>query len=245
MPGADLEEPEPIKGSRVLLLGMSLSGAAALINEVGWTRVLSLTLGPTTYAFTLMLCAMIAGIGLGAAIGSTWARRRSVRLSTFAWIEILIGASSLALVPAFGRLTALHWTTRCATHGFFRIDTDPRVPAHVRHDARAHNASRNDISRGFGVYARSNSFLGSRVSAVYAANTVGGIVGSLGGRIRSDPDDRFTIHADSCRLDQRRRRSSRVGRKPALDAFCGCDRPGGRRLLDSEMEPAVDGVRSV
>src|SRR5262245_39990054 len=52
-PAADPEQPEPMAASRTLLLAMFLSGSAALMNVVGWTRVLSLALGPTTYAFTL------------------------------------------------------------------------------------------------------------------------------------------------------------------------------------------------
>ena len=43
-------------GPSIVLAAMFVSGAAALMNEVGWTRVLGLVAGPTTYAFTLMLC---------------------------------------------------------------------------------------------------------------------------------------------------------------------------------------------
>src|SRR5689334_18679496 len=41
-------------GPHIILIAMMLSGFAALINEVAWTRVLGLSVGPTTYAFTLM-----------------------------------------------------------------------------------------------------------------------------------------------------------------------------------------------
>src|SRR4030095_3780832 len=60
----------PASGPRIVLIAMFLSGTAAFINEVARTRVLALVIGPTTYARTLMLCSMIAGLGLGAALGS-------------------------------------------------------------------------------------------------------------------------------------------------------------------------------
>src|SRR5262249_6168832 len=63
-------EESQIAGPHIILIAMLMSGFAALIDEVAWTRVLGLAVGPTTYAFTLMLTSMIAGLGLGAAIGS-------------------------------------------------------------------------------------------------------------------------------------------------------------------------------
>lgn len=55
-------------------LAMSLLGAsgfAALVHEIAWTRILSLLLGPTTYAFAATLAAVIAGVALGSGTG-TW-----------------------------------------------------------------------------------------------------------------------------------------------------------------------------
>src|SRR5205085_7847883 len=92
--------------STIILLAMFLSGLAALADEVAWTRVLALVVGPTTYAFTLMLCAMITGLGLGAALATRWRMR-------FAWLQVAIGITSLALIPAFGRLPL--WIARLVT----------------------------------------------------------------------------------------------------------------------------------
>src|SRR2546423_7169466 len=100
-------------GSYIVLLAMFLSGLAALADEVAWTRVLALVVGPTTYAFTLMLCAMIAGLGFGAALAARWLKRDAVRPATFAWVQIAIGFSSLALIPAFGQLPL--WIARLVT----------------------------------------------------------------------------------------------------------------------------------
>ena len=40
-------------------------------HEIAWTRILSLVLGPTTYAFAAALAAVIAGVALGSGAG-TW-----------------------------------------------------------------------------------------------------------------------------------------------------------------------------
>jgi len=166
-------------GPRILLVAMLLSGVAALMNEVAWTRVLGLVVGPTTYAFTLMLCAMITGLAFGAAIGSHVARRYEVRPSTFAWIEVGVGFASLALVPAFGQLPVWIGTLvkRYAASFaalqvldlflFFGLLLLPTMLLGMTFPIAAR------------LYAKSDSLLGTEVSAVYAFNTIGGIIGSL------------------------------------------------------------------
>ena len=42
-----------------------MTGFAALVCEVAWTRTLVLVLGPSTYAFTIVLATFLAGLGLG------------------------------------------------------------------------------------------------------------------------------------------------------------------------------------
>src|ERR1041384_1875278 len=54
---------------------IAISGFVALIYEVTWTRVLAMTLGPTTYAFSAMLVAFIAGLAIGSAIAARLMQR--------------------------------------------------------------------------------------------------------------------------------------------------------------------------
>jgi spermidine synthase len=49
---------------------IAISGFVALVYEVIWTRVLAMTLGPTTYAFSAMLVAFIAGLAVGSAVAA-------------------------------------------------------------------------------------------------------------------------------------------------------------------------------
>ena len=54
---------------------VAISGFAALMYEVAWTRLLALVIGPTTYAFATMAAAFISGLALGSALGTRLARR--------------------------------------------------------------------------------------------------------------------------------------------------------------------------
>src|SRR6185436_847845 len=67
---------KPVSPSLAILL-LGLTGFAALVHEIAWTRILSLVLGPTTYAFAATLAAVIAGVAIGSGIGSWLIATRS------------------------------------------------------------------------------------------------------------------------------------------------------------------------
>lgn len=60
-----------------LLVGLPflLSGMAALIFEMGWFRLLSQIIGPSVYAFAVMLAVYLLGIGLGSLLAASVVRR--------------------------------------------------------------------------------------------------------------------------------------------------------------------------
>src|SRR5947199_9640662 len=77
-----LRDPRPIKSYSSSLLSIIticfvLSGAAGLIYEVLWARILGLVFGATTLAISAVLCAFMAGLALRRA----FAGRGSGRLS--------------------------------------------------------------------------------------------------------------------------------------------------------------------
>jgi spermidine synthase len=69
--------PQPLEPSRVWLAATALgaSGFASLTLQVVWTRLLVQILGPTTYAFSIVVAIFIIGIAGGAAIASRAVRR--------------------------------------------------------------------------------------------------------------------------------------------------------------------------
>ncbi len=74
----------------VVVLG--LSGFAALIHEIAWTRILSLVLGPTTYAFAATLAAVISGVALGSGLGA-WLVGRTRRPA--AWLVTVLALAAI------------------------------------------------------------------------------------------------------------------------------------------------------
>lgn len=80
------------------------SGFAALGYEAAWTRLLGLTLGSSTHAFSLMLAAFIAGVAAG---GFALARGLLPRASPrrlFAGLQLAAAATVLAGLPLWGVL---------------------------------------------------------------------------------------------------------------------------------------------
>src|SRR6185503_12821548 len=83
---------------RMASAAIAVSGFVALVYEVVWTRVLAMTLGPTTYAFSAMLVAFIAGLAIGAAIASVMLPR--IRRAAM-WLGLsMIAAAAAALAAA-------------------------------------------------------------------------------------------------------------------------------------------------
>ena len=74
---------------------LGISGFAALVHEIAWTRILSLVLGPTTYAFAATLAAVIAGVAIGSGIGSWLISTRAAKAA-----GMLAFTLSLAAVTA-------------------------------------------------------------------------------------------------------------------------------------------------
>ncbi|HEY8203089.1 MAG TPA: hypothetical protein VIF81_00030, partial [Pyrinomonadaceae bacterium] len=107
--------PGSISSRKALwLIGVcfTLSGAAALIYEVLWMRMLGLVFGATTIAVSVVLAAFMGGLALGSAIGGKVAARIKNPLRTYALIEIGIGLYALAVSSAFraiDRLDAALW----------------------------------------------------------------------------------------------------------------------------------------
>jgi hypothetical protein len=75
------------------------SGAAALIYEVTWTRLLTLQLGHGVAAASTVLAAFMGGLAVGSAVGGKYATRLTATraLQTYAVLEILIAILAVIL----------------------------------------------------------------------------------------------------------------------------------------------------
>jgi spermidine synthase len=86
-----------VRARRTFLLLYTASGAAALVYEVSWTRLLTLELGHTVAAASTVLAAFMGGLALGAWIA---ARFSLAQLKTYAALEIAVALFALLLPVA-------------------------------------------------------------------------------------------------------------------------------------------------
>ena len=106
-PAEDADEPlAPVgPGVRAYALGaIFVSGFVALTYEVAWIRLLALVLGSSTYSFTLMLAAFVAGIALGAFLVERGLAFGRTPLARFALAELGVALGVLLTLPLYERL---------------------------------------------------------------------------------------------------------------------------------------------
>lgn len=87
---------------RAVLWGTAISGAASFAYEIVWIRMLSMAVGSTMHAFELMLASFIGGI----AFGGLWVRKRadavSQPLKLVGWMQVLMGSAALISLVVYG-----------------------------------------------------------------------------------------------------------------------------------------------
>jgi predicted membrane-bound spermidine synthase len=71
----------------------ALSGAAALVYQVAWQRILALHSGVGLYSVAMIVAAFMAGLGVGSHLGGVWSAKvdRLAALLIFAGLELAIG----------------------------------------------------------------------------------------------------------------------------------------------------------
>lgn len=165
-------------GSWAVYVAIGLSGLCALAAEVVWTRLLSLMLGATVYTFSIILAVFLVGLGIGSSAGSLLARlSRRPRaalgicqlLLTLAitWTAYML-AESIPYWPINPSLSNNPWIT-------FQIDVVRCLWA-ILPAACLWGAS---FPLALAAVASEGQDPGKLVGGVYAANTVGAIIGAI------------------------------------------------------------------
>ncbi len=165
-----------------LLICFAASGVCALIYQVAWNRILSLLLGSSVYAFSLILTIFILGLALGTVCFARLEHRFKDPMKVFGLLQLGIAVSALLALPLFGDIPFINrwvyanwgsefgliqWTNFLIIFCLLVVPTffmGGQFPIIIK------------------LIARDISTLGHNVGQVYASNTVGTIVGSfLGG----------------------------------------------------------------
>ncbi|MBM2838335.1 MAG: hypothetical protein HW415_960 [Deltaproteobacteria bacterium] len=96
----------------ILISAFTISGFCSLAYEVLWTRVLSLVLGSTVYAFTIMLATFLAGIGLGSIAFAPFVDRLKRPVLWFSILEAVIGFFAIASIFLYRELPFIFFNLR-------------------------------------------------------------------------------------------------------------------------------------
>jgi spermidine synthase len=163
-----------------IYLAIGLSGLGALGAEVVWTRILSLIIGGSVYTFSIILAVFLTGIGIGSAWGAVLAREsRSPRLAlgvcqlllaaAIGWAATML-ATSLPFWPIDPSLARNPWLN-------FQLDL-ARCFWAILPAATLWGAS-FPIALAAVAETAGGEDSGRLVGGIYAANTVGAIVGAL------------------------------------------------------------------
>ncbi len=179
-------EPEPSVQEDVsrgmvrwLFAAFGLSGFAAMIYEVAWTRALSLILGSSIYAFCIMLATFLGGIAIGSVLARGTLRTKPARMHWFVLAELLLGGYGLLSVVLFSRLPDWFVTLwPVMGRSFSALSLLQFVLSSVVMIIPT-------VLMGFlfpvvsDLVTRRFAQLGQRLGSAYAINTLGGIVGSF------------------------------------------------------------------
>jgi spermidine synthase len=163
----------------VVYVAIALSGFGALAAEVIWTRLLGLLFGGSVYTFSIILAVFLVGLGIGASAGSALSRSLVSPRTAFGLCQMLLAA-------------AIAWTAYMLSDSLPYWPINPSISSDIWFNFQL------DLARAFWAVlppallwgasfplalasaATPGQDPGRLVGGVYAANTIGAIVGALG-----------------------------------------------------------------
>lgn len=169
-------------GTAPVYATIALSGASALAAEAVWTRMLSLLLGATTYTFSLILAAFLVGLGIGSSVGASIAgKTKNARVALGVCQALLAAAIGWAAYSSTDFLPFWPVSPNLSATPTYTFQIDfVRCLWVVLPGALLWGAS---FPLALAAAGRDEKDSGRLVGGVYAANTVGGIIGALFGSL--------------------------------------------------------------
>jgi spermidine synthase len=164
--------------ARIIYVAIALSGLTALGAEVVWTRILSLLFGATAYTFSLILAVFLVGLGIGSTVGSEFARRTNQARFALGWCQLAL-CLTIAWAAYITGESLPYWPINpsLSTSPVFNFQLDllralwVLLPSTLLWGA--------SFPLALAAVALPGQDPGRLVGGVYAANTVGAILGAL------------------------------------------------------------------
>lgn len=179
---ADIKPPAAPPGSHLVPLVFGISGFSGMVYQLGWTRGLVLSIGSSTYSFSIILTTFLASLGLGSFLYKRLFSKRLPKIRELAVLQIFLSFTALLVTVGMGRLPLLKIKTLPLLNDSFAkvaaFDTMvvffllllPTLALGLTFPLVTH------------LYTTRLDELGRKLGEAYAANTSGAILGSfLGG----------------------------------------------------------------
>ena len=164
---------------RLLLAAVAIAGCLGLFYQIAWTRLLIPVVGSSVYAFTIILTTVLLGIGVGSLLAAVPSFRES---SCWRAVAVTLGLGSCsALAGLFavnelpGLFTAMAQGTGDRTWLLF-LSQGVLAASIVLVPACSMGAV---LPLGIAAWRNEVGSRGWAVGGMYAANTIGAIVGSV------------------------------------------------------------------
>ena len=169
--------------ARLILLVAAVTGAASFVYEIVWIRMISLLVGSSSHSFEVMISVFILGLAIGGWIVRKRAQSGANPLALLAKVQFVMGALALASLFVYPHLFgAVEWfaanmpRSPTGTFGYnlyllfsYGLSGLMMLPATICAGMTLPLLTKS-LMRGGGE---------SALGAVYAANTVGGIIGAV------------------------------------------------------------------
>jgi spermidine synthase len=170
--------PAAVPGARLVYVAIGLSGLTALGAQVVWTRMLSLIFGATTYTFSLILAVFLVGLGIGSSLGAALARGgRNTRIA-LGWTQVgLCATLAWAAYQTSASLPFWPINPSISTSPIFNVQLDLMRAIWVMLPGAILWGMSFPLA--LASVAAPGQDPGRLVGGVYAANTLGAIIGSL------------------------------------------------------------------
>lgn len=156
-----------------------LSGATALVLEVLWSRQFVTVFGNSPYAISIVLCAYMAGLGLGGLFGGRLADRISNRAACYGVVQASVAAWAMAIPLLLDWLRAIVPTLAALSPESLLVSTLVRFGLSFAILVVPCFLMGMTLPLLVRSVTESDRFIGSRIGALYCLNTLGAAFGCL------------------------------------------------------------------
>jgi spermidine synthase len=167
---------------RLVLVTFAISGFVSFALEIIWFRMLVILFRPTTYAFTIMLATVLAGIALGSGLSTLLTGRRRLNLvACLAVLELLLAIAAAFSMFFIGQANAVYMAAGPWFAGTRLSYFGPMAATSIAAIFPAALLMGMAFPVGIAIWTSDagDAHAGERIGVIYAVNVAGAVAGSL------------------------------------------------------------------